>query len=174
MDQPKPNICSVEPVLLNVGGREFRTTVGTLTANSGFFAAYFSGRWTVPKLADGSVFVDADPDLFEHILRYLRHGIFPIAYDELHYRHDVNLYQRLTALAGYFDIPKLNTWLAESLWVKSVNVTHRLIPFRANALALGDEVEWTNRGLNLRKIQSTWANYDRVIEYDAGWSTDHG
>jgi len=40
---------------------------------SAFFAALFSGRWDNAD-ADGFFFIDADPDLFEHILRYVRRG----------------------------------------------------------------------------------------------------
>lgn len=43
------------------------------------FAALLSGRWDHER-ADGSFFIDADPELFEHVLRYLRHSVLPIFY----------------------------------------------------------------------------------------------
>lgn len=62
-------------ITLQVGERRFITTAETMTQESAFFAALFSGRRDNAE-ADGSYFIDADPDLFEHILRYLRRGCF--------------------------------------------------------------------------------------------------
>ena len=58
------------PITLPVGERRFVTTAETMTQDSGFFAALFSGRWDNAQ-ADGSYFIDADPQLFGHIMRYL-------------------------------------------------------------------------------------------------------
>jgi phytoene desaturase (3,4-didehydrolycopene-forming) len=68
-------------VNLLIGERRFTTTRQTLVTESPFFTSLLSGRWG-STLDDGSYFVDADPALFEHILRYLRHSIYPILYDE--------------------------------------------------------------------------------------------
>lgn len=68
------------PLNLKVGERIFTTTRDTLS-NSGFFSALISGPWEGDLLMDGSYFIDADPDAFEHILKYLRHGTFPLFYD---------------------------------------------------------------------------------------------
>ncbi|KAK3375521.1 hypothetical protein B0T24DRAFT_201982 [Lasiosphaeria ovina] len=102
--------CSTEPVMLDVGGRHFATTIGTLVDRSEFFAAFFSGRWSVPKQEDGTVFLDADGHLFAHILRYLRRGLFPLAFDNEH-GHDLYLYNDLLVEARYLQIPKLQRWL---------------------------------------------------------------
>ncbi|KAK3681061.1 hypothetical protein B0T22DRAFT_485630 [Podospora appendiculata] len=64
-------------IRLQVGERHFTTTKDTLAEGSAFFAALLSSRWD-NALDDGSYFIDADPALFEHILRYLRRGLsFP-------------------------------------------------------------------------------------------------
>ncbi|TGO40727.1 hypothetical protein BHYA_0032g00060 [Botrytis hyacinthi] len=57
------------PITIQVEERRFITTKNTMTEESPFFAAPISGRWDSNKQADGSYFIDADPDLFEHILR---------------------------------------------------------------------------------------------------------
>src|SRR3954471_305451 len=87
-------------ITLQVGERRFVTTRETLTAESRFFASLLSGRWG-NALADGSYFIDADPSLFEHILRYLRRRVLPLFYDKAK-GHDYALYLALLEEAKYF------------------------------------------------------------------------
>ena len=72
---------NADKITLQVGARCFITTHETLVAESGFFASLLSGRWD-NAAEDGSHFVDADANLFEHILRYLRRGVFPFFYEK--------------------------------------------------------------------------------------------
>jgi BTB/POZ domain len=101
---------SSERVTFQVGERRFDTTVGTLTTRSEYFAQLFSGRWPVNKQSDGSIFIDANGDIFEHILRYLRRGIFPLAYDK-DKGHDYKLYAEILVEAKYFQCSALVVWL---------------------------------------------------------------
>jgi hypothetical protein len=48
----------------------------------GFCAALLSGRWDNAQ-ADGLYFIDAGPELFKHLVRYLRRSVLPIFYDNL-------------------------------------------------------------------------------------------
>jgi len=112
---------STEQVVLDVGGRKFTTTVGTLVDRSDFFAAMFSGRWTVHKQADGSVFVDADPAIFAPLLGYLRRGVFPLTFDKKTGEHDISLYVNLLAEARYFQVRMLEAWLEDELYLKCVD-----------------------------------------------------
>ncbi|KAF7881024.1 uncharacterized protein EAF02_006915 [Botrytis sinoallii] len=98
------------PITLQVGERRFITTKNTMTGESHFFAALMSGRWDSNKQADGSYFIDADPDLFEHILRYLRRSVLPIFYHP-EKGHDHVLYLALLGEARYFQITRLENWL---------------------------------------------------------------
>jgi len=67
-------------VKLDVGGQIFATSESTLSnKKSGFFSAMFSGRWSINKEEDGSIFIDRDPLIFGHILNYLRGEEFPIS-----------------------------------------------------------------------------------------------
>jgi BTB/POZ domain-containing protein KCTD9 len=61
-------------VLLNVGGKRYETTVGTLTKqNDSMLAVMFSGRHRIVKEGkDGSVFIDRDGTHFRYILKYVR------------------------------------------------------------------------------------------------------
>ncbi len=87
-------------ITLQVGERQFITMAETMTQESAFFAALLSERWDNAD-ADGSYFIDADPDLFEHILRYLRRGVFPIFYDNVK-GHNHALYLALLQEANIF------------------------------------------------------------------------
>ncbi|XP_076897996.1 FH protein interacting protein FIP2-like [Bidens hawaiensis] len=71
------DVCS-SVVRLNIGGREFSTTIDTLTNREpeSMLAAMFSGRQTVNKDPEkGYVFIDRDGKHFGHILNWLRDGV---------------------------------------------------------------------------------------------------
>ena len=60
-------------IILNVGGREFQTSVDTLTREKNtFFTALFSKNWELEKDDKGRVFIDRNGDLFAEILDYMR------------------------------------------------------------------------------------------------------
>ncbi|CAF1043203.1 unnamed protein product [Didymodactylos carnosus] len=67
-----------DAVMLNVGGREFQTTIGTLTKEKSntFFTELFSRGWELEKDECGRLFVDRNSDLFAEILDYMRTGEF--------------------------------------------------------------------------------------------------
>jgi len=111
-----------EKVTLEVGERRFITTFMTLTEESGFFSALLSGRWDNAQ-ADRSYFIDADPKLFEHILRYLRRRVFPIFYDKST-GHDYAMYLALLEEAKYFRIPRLEKWLDDKIYLQAVKVRY--------------------------------------------------
>ncbi|KAK3347114.1 BTB/POZ protein [Lasiosphaeria hispida] len=136
-----PNICSTEEVVLNVGGYLFTTTIGTLVGRSEYFAAFFSGRWAVHKRPDGAIFVDADPDVFAHILRYLRRG----------------LYVDLLPEAKYFQVPMLERWLEDELYLKCAE--HTSIWKHLSDSGLGTESWSSNPGVQLVKRSTTVASH---------------
>ncbi|OAL66381.1 hypothetical protein A7C99_1767 [Trichophyton rubrum] len=106
-------------VMLRVGERTFHTTAETLTERSDYFKAYFSGKWTIPTMEDGSIFIDADGEAFEHVLRYLRRGVFPLAFDAAK-GHNYHLYTSILEEAIYFQCHHLVTWLKDQCYHKSV------------------------------------------------------
>jgi len=60
-------------IKLDVGGRQFETTVQTLTSEPGsMLEAMFSGRFPIIREDDATVFLDRDPTCFSTILDYLR------------------------------------------------------------------------------------------------------
>ena len=108
-------------ITLQIGEQRFVTTAATLTQESGFFSSLLSGRWDNTQ-EDGSYFIDADADLFKHILRYLRRGVLPIFYDNLK-GHDHATYLALLEEAKYFQIPRLEKWIRDKAYFQAVKVT---------------------------------------------------
>ncbi|KAJ0419345.1 hypothetical protein BJY00DRAFT_314177 [Aspergillus carlsbadensis] len=98
-----------DTIHLQVGERHFTTTRSTLVEESAYFDSLLSGRWDTAR-EDGSYFVDADPDLFVHILRYLRRGVLPVFYD-VQKGHDEALYDALLKEANFLGIIELESYL---------------------------------------------------------------
>jgi len=79
-----------------------------------------SAQWHQPQ-TDGSYFIDADGDLFSHILRYLRSGVLPLFYSS-QTGHDYGTYHALLGEAEYFGIERLKDWLRNKEYEKAVKV----------------------------------------------------
>ncbi|KAI4266792.1 MAG: hypothetical protein LQ337_008661 [Flavoplaca oasis] len=106
------------PVILEVGEQRFKVSKDTLSG-SHMLAAKVSERWSSDSQTDGSYFVDADPEIFKHILRFLRHGVYPLCYDKAN-GHDFATYAAIQQQADYLVIPKLVKWLDESQYMKAI------------------------------------------------------
>jgi hypothetical protein len=71
-------------VVLDIGGYRYTTSVQTLRRLPGtFFDAYFSGRYTMDRSEDGSIFSDRDGKHFGQVLEYLRDGMVSVAEQDL-------------------------------------------------------------------------------------------
>ncbi|KAL3487326.1 hypothetical protein BJX62DRAFT_9203 [Aspergillus germanicus] len=110
-----------DTIPLQVGERYFTTTRSTLVEESAYFDSLLLGRWDTAR-EDGSYFVDADPDLFVHILRYLRRGVLPIFYD-LQKGHDEALYDALLKEANFLGIAQLESYLENRTYLERVAVS---------------------------------------------------
>jgi phytoene desaturase (3,4-didehydrolycopene-forming) len=110
-----------DPIRLQVGERSFTTTRSTLAEESAYFASLLSGRWETAR-ADGSYFVDADPDLFVHIFRNLRRGVLPVFYD-VQKGHDEALYDALLKEASFLRIAELESYLENRTYLDRVAVS---------------------------------------------------
>jgi hypothetical protein len=109
-------------VTLDIGGRIFKVARDTLVSGSYFFHCQLSGGYTWQPESDGSYFLDADPDLFEHLLRFMRRPeVFPLFYTkDGGYNYD--LYHRLEAEARYFQMNDLHNWIKEKKYLQAVQV----------------------------------------------------
>lgn len=115
---------STKIVTVQVGERQFTAHISTLTHQSDYFRSMFSGRWAVACLDNGSYFIDADGDAFAHIMRFLRHQIYPVVYDRVK-GHDYAMYMAILDLAELLGITKLIVWIKEEAFYSAVTLTYR-------------------------------------------------
>jgi hypothetical protein len=109
-------------IILDIGGRKFKTETATLCADSGLFRHQLSDLYQWTPQADGSYFLDADPEIFEHVLRFMRRpSVFPLFYDAVR-GFDYGLYSRLQAEADYFQVDSLRDWIREKKYQLAVMV----------------------------------------------------
>jgi hypothetical protein len=101
-------------ITLQVGEQTFVTTRPTL-AGSGYFEALFSQH---PN-EQTEFFIDGDPDLFQHILRYLRTGMFPLFHDR-DKGHDPVLYTALLQQARFYQVEPLVNWISHKRYLAAV------------------------------------------------------
>ncbi|KAL5341347.1 hypothetical protein BJX70DRAFT_359435 [Aspergillus crustosus] len=146
-EKPLATVQKDDTIQLQVGERHFTTLRSTLVAESTFFESLLSGRWNNAR-DDMSYFVDADPGLFEHVLRYLRHKESPVFYDRQK-GHDYSLYHALLGEAKYFGIGPLIDYLEKQAYLDMVTVHQTLERF-----------ELPVAGLYSRQIPS-----DTFVEY---------
>ena len=123
--QPTTSTRPIKPIMLEVGEKRFKTYLSTLT-QSRTLGSQHSSRWTQDQQEDGgSYFIDVDPDIFEHILRYLRHSILPIFYDNAK-GHNHALYAAVPEQARYLGITgKLEAWIAEKQYLDAIRVDRK-------------------------------------------------
>jgi len=88
-----------DPIVLNVGGTQFSTTLAALRSENGtYFERMFRNESTAMCSADGTFFIDRNPKTFEYILDYLRTG------DLLFRSANNNLRSQLLEDAEFFEL----------------------------------------------------------------------
>ncbi|CAN9208891.1 unnamed protein product [Alternaria sp. RS040] len=112
-------------IILNVCGRKFRTSKSVLSV-SPYFESLLT-RWEdcADLQADGSYYVDADADTFEHILNFMRRpSRFPLYWNKKD-GFDYALYCRVEAEADYFMLEGLRDWIRQAKYLQAVSTTLR-------------------------------------------------
>lgn len=95
------NVTMKDPIILNVGGERFTTSLATLRAETGtYFEKMFRKEATTTCSADGSYFIDRDPGTFRYILEYLRND------DMLVESGDKSVRMQALGDAEYFELPE--------------------------------------------------------------------
>ncbi|KAF6841474.1 hypothetical protein CPLU01_00605 [Colletotrichum plurivorum] len=118
-------------VVLEVGGRRYTSSIDVLSRSP-----YFQHMFAIPFLEwyrDGVLHIDNDPDLFAHILRYLRTGSYPLFWNA-RTGFDYPLYAMVMQQAQYYLLPQLEAWIADGKYVDVVEqkVLHRKIDVAAD------------------------------------------
>lgn len=100
---------------LNISGRKYQISRAILEEESPLFARLLSDSMTWNPEEDGSYFLDVDPGIFEHVVRFMRRPeVYPVFYDQAR-GFDYDLYNRLQAEAEYFEIDVLAKWIKEKV-----------------------------------------------------------
>ncbi len=141
-----------DPITLQVGEQRFTTKLDTLTHESKFFSIFFSDQWRHAQ-PDGSYFVDADGELFQDILRYLRRGVPPVYYSPDR-GHDYPRYLANLEEARYFQIDRLVKWLTEKTYLKVYQIEYSV------EVVIGTDT--------LDRVVSS----NEEVEYHPAWDTE--
>lgn len=146
---------SVDPVIsLQVGECHFITLKSTLEEESSFFRALLAEEWQGSRSPDGWYFVDADPDLFVYILRYLRRGVLPLFYNAT-YGFDFALYQALQEEASYFGIEDLHIWIRDQKYAQITRIQYTVDEVKGDGVSAMDHFT-TLDGTSDRLYHPTW------------------
>ena len=156
---------------LQVGERCFTTLASTLSEGSSFFASLLSGRWEDSQSADGSYFIDADPDLFAHILRYLRRGVLPVVYENGH-GFDHAFYKALQEEALYFGIEPLHKWVKEKGYLQAVTIQYSVEEAKGQGTNTGG-YDTVVDGNTERSYHPSWGT-EKVYQCPRGIFLHHG
>ncbi|KAJ3484227.1 hypothetical protein NLG97_g7106 [Lecanicillium saksenae] len=111
-------------VVLRVGEKQFFTTRATL-AESHLLTALLSTEAT----QDGEYFLDADPDIFSQVMRFLRTRRFPLFWDNAS-GYDTAKYLELLVAAQFYQIPTLEMWLSEKRYLGVMNIKSEYKKYR--------------------------------------------
>ncbi|KAI5922422.1 hypothetical protein F4810DRAFT_721026 [Camillea tinctor] len=109
------DLVGLQIITLDVGGREFKASRKTLVGES----LYFQGR--LINFA-ASIFIDRNPQLFEHILEFLRTQTPPLFFDTTTLTFDYVKYAALLGEARFFGVHKLESWISSKEYLQAVKI----------------------------------------------------
>jgi hypothetical protein len=126
-------VVPIKPIHLQVGERHFTTSLFTIAESGLLSAACKDNRDSVKERAYDPVFIDADGDLFVHILSYLRRKILPVFYTAQN-GHNHGLYHALLQEAKDFQIPRLEKWLKGKTYLNVVKFEYCVVSLETTSL----------------------------------------
>ncbi|KAH7073533.1 hypothetical protein BKA63DRAFT_603897 [Paraphoma chrysanthemicola] len=109
-------------IVLDVSGRKFQTQKATLQTSPYF--QNLLARWDncTDQQEDGSYYIDADPDVFRHVLDFMRRpSKFPLFWTK-ETGFDYALYNKLEAEADYFLLHDLRDWIRSKRYADAVKM----------------------------------------------------
>jgi len=116
-----------DPIILNVGGTQFSTTLATLrSGTSPFFEKMFRNESTATCSADGTFFIDRNPATFQYILDYIRTGDMVVESTDIDLRpqllEDVEFYELSDEVKEYVlfsSLVGIDLKLSEVSWLNN-------------------------------------------------------
>lgn len=149
--EPHANQIFRPTITLQLGGQAVvETLVSTLTSRSGAFAACLSDLSVLPKDEAGNptIFVDVDPEVFKHVLSYMRSTRMPLIWTSDR-GFDLSMYSQVAAVARKLQIDELHCWIVERRYEHAVKTTlhyekvdlppghnYKTLPIPSNATAI--------------------------------------
>nr|CAD1822441.1 unnamed protein product [Ananas comosus var. bracteatus] len=138
---------SPSPILLNIGGKKYATTIDTLTQREpdSMLAAMFSGRHTIIQDTEtGMIFVDRDGKHFRHILNWLRDGVVPALQE--------SEYHELLREAEYYQLLGLADYIKANMNKKKDEDTSKPELTRTDIIKCIQNEKVRFRGVNLSRL----------------------
>ena len=127
-------------ITLDVGGRQFKTYRETLKISSCLYAMLGEAHGADHCQSNGSYFIDADPNVFEHLLSFMRRPTtFPLFWDYAT-GFDFALYQKLQDDAERFNVESLYQWIKNQEFRSIVWTEIKMQPIRGRE-AMGTSME---------------------------------
>ncbi|KYQ92723.1 BTB/POZ domain-containing protein [Tieghemostelium lacteum] len=163
-DSCKPQFQSNSNIVkLNIGGVIHCTSLTTLLSDStSMFYLMFSGRFSIQKEVDGSIFIDRDGSLFHWILNWMRSKYLPLDLSETIKEHLLQeaIYYQLTSLIEYLQLPSktpedINKFTQKEI-IQLLNKANSKPIQLASANLSGIDLS----GLNLRGANLRFANLE--------------
>lgn len=115
-------------------------------------------------LPDGSVFIDADPDVFTIVLNYMRRpSTYPLLWT-CEKGFDYVLYNKVMAEADFYMLEELRDWVASKEYENAVKIRHKIEVNPATTEAWMDKY-WEK--VDLEEIKELVHCYPVEVE---GWS----
>jgi hypothetical protein len=150
---------------LKVSGREYLTQKATLQT-SPYFQNLFS-RWDdcSDRQEDGSYFIDADPDTFQHILAFMRRpSKFPLFWTK-ETGFDYALYNRLEAEADYFLLHDLRDWIRKKRYLDAVRTVIEVTALSEHQIEDGRSSTWVTKCDADTELHSFFGGYSGEKRY---------
>jgi hypothetical protein len=157
MPQPA-ELPATDHILLDVSGRKIRTRKSTLQTSE-YFNSMLSGRWTIDLLPDGSLPIDADPEIFSILLGYMRRPtVYPLLWTK-EQGFDYVTYNKLMAEADFFGLDDLKNWILQRKYLKAIK-EHVQMTFHAGRL---DGRSHVGNNVNLSPAGASAENSDHEL-----------
>jgi hypothetical protein len=158
-------------IVLDVSGRKYQTQKATLQTSPYF--QNLLARWDdcSDRQEDGSYFIDADPDAFQHILEFMRRpSKFPLFWTK-ETSFDYALYSKLEAEADYFLLHDLRDWLRKKRYLDAVKTIIEVKALSEQQLEVGRNE--TRPGADI-EVQSFFGSYTGEKPYNNPCMTHTG